>query len=81
MPKSRSKLRGCQYRQVEVTFRTQRARATVLMFLCTDRALQYLEVRVFIGRIGLLADFFAKANGGKDTHDPDWLGNSPVSKK
>jgi len=51
------------------------------MFLCTDRALQYLEVRVFIGRIGLLADFFAKANGGKDTHDPDWLGNSPVSKK
>ena len=44
------------------------------MFLCADRARQYFEVGVLIGRIGLLADFFTKADGGKDTHDPDWLG-------
>ena len=41
------------------------------MFLRANRAAQYFEVGVLIGRIGLLADFFTKANSGKDTHDPD----------
>ena len=44
------------------------------MFLRADRALLYFEVGVRIGRIGLMADFFTKTDGGKDTHDPGWLG-------
>ena len=49
------------------------------MLLCADRAPQYFEVGVLIGRIGLVADFFTKANGGKDTHDPDWWGMAQLA--
>ncbi len=49
----------------------KKTRVIVLMFLCADGALLYFEVGSGIGRIGLVAGFVTKTDGGKDTHDPD----------
>lgn len=43
----------------------------VLMFLCADRAREYLEVRIRIRSIRLIALFLAESDSGENAQDPD----------
>lgn len=45
----------------------------VLMFLRAGRAFSNFEVCSLIGRISLTADFVTKADGGKNSHRPNWV--------